>query len=380
VGLLAEAWETLSARADLDAALTRCFDAVFAPDQWDAAISELCYAVGGLGGCFHQFGSGERRLRAPVSPRYRDMLHEFLGGGWAAHDLRAKRGWPLAQRGQGIISEHELSTEDERARLPIYQELFRKHDLGAFVGATFKVEGQLWTFNVARSEKMGLFEGEAITRLNLARPYLLRLTAFSQAMAFSASQGALAAFEHSDIGAVLMDGRGHVAEMNAPARMLLGDGLSVVKRRLVADAADANVALEALIAASVSPWIPRAGVGDAPVIVPKSSGGSLIVSVVPVREHLADHFGLGGALLLVSDPARRKPSSLDLLRRLYGLTLREAEVASLLAGELSVAEVAEATGLKSSSVRQIIKTLFWKTGAKRQSQLVATLSRISAAT
>jgi DNA-binding CsgD family transcriptional regulator len=370
----------LSARPDLDAALARCFDAVFAPDQWDEAVGELSYAIGGVGGCFHQFGSGERRLRAPVSPLYRDMLHEFLGGGWAAHDLRATRGWPLAQRGQGIIAEHELSTEDERARLPIYQELFRKHDMGAFMGATFKVEGQLWTFNIARSEKVGLFEGEAITRLTLARPYLLRLTSFSQAMALSASQGALAAFEHSDIGAFLMDCRGEVAEINAPARMLLGDGLNVIKRRLVADAADANVALDALIGASVSPWIARAGVGAAPVIVPKISGGSLLVSVVPVREHLADHFGLAGAILLVSDPARRRPPSSDLLRRLYGLTVREAEVASLLAAELSVAEVAEATALKPSSVRQIVKTLFWKTGVKRQSQLVATLSRINAAT
>lgn len=375
-----QAWGTLSDRRDLDAALAGCFDAVLAPDEWEDAVGDLSYAIGGIGGCFHPFGSAERRLRVPISPRYRDMLHEFLGGGWAEYDLRAKRGWPLAEKGQAIIAEHELSTEAERARLPIYQELFRKHDSGAFMGATFKVEGQLWTFNVVRPEKMGLFEGEAITRLSLARPYLLRLTAFSQAMALSASQGALAAFEHSDIGAVLVDSQGRVAEMNAPARTLLGDGLRVVKRRLVADAADADVALGALIAASSSPWIARAGVGDAPVIVPKISGGSLIVSVVPVRGRLADHFGLAGAILLMSDPARRRPSSADLLRRLYGLTFREAEVASLLAADLSIAEVAETTALKPSSVRQIVKTLLWKTGVKRQSQLVVTLSRINAAT
>ena len=365
-------------RPELEAALASCFDAVIAQDSWPRATEALAAAMGALGSCFHMFGAGERRLEAPMSIRYREMLAEFLAGGWGDHDVRGQRGWPLARKGPRVILENDISTPEERARLPIYNELFRRHDLETFAGLTFRANGRLWAFNIVRSQAMGDYGFDTAQQLSWLAPQVSRLICFGEVMSQAAAQGAMATLERSATGAILLDWNGRVLEMNEAARHMMGSGLTVRAGRVCADWPGAQPALEALVASAVHDDTGHLRSGLGPIAAPKPSGGMLLVDAVTTGSRMGGAFGRYGALLMVTDPGRRHSVSRTLLRRLYGLTNREAEVAERIGAGEGAGDIAERLELKTSSVRQLIKAVLEKTGTARQSELAALVSRLPA--
>jgi DNA-binding CsgD family transcriptional regulator len=65
------------------------------------------------------------------------------------------------------------------------------------------------------------------------------------------------------------------------------------------------------------------------------------------------------------------------LRELFGLTAAEARVAQLIASGDTVEEVAEKMGIKLTTARSKLAVIFSKTETRRQTKLVALLSRIA---
>ena len=378
MGSIAAKSAALRARPDLDAAIVAAFDAVVSPELWPSATEGLARAAGGVAACFHQFGGLRSRFHAPMSGRYRDMLTEFIGDGWGGQDLRAKRGWPRMVAGLDVVLEDDMTTPEERGRLPIYNDLFRRHEVELLAGVALRRGGQLWSLNVLRPAAMGPYEAETVARMRLSQPYLTRLLTFAETLAVGASRGALGALEHAATAAILLDGSGQVAELNAPARALLGRGLAVRNRRLCTDDPAAQAALDALAAAATGGEVSRAGVGETAICIPREGRPALLVDAVPIRERMADAFGRAGAVLVVTDLERRAGPPAALLRRLYGLTAREAELAVLVGAGHDVAEIAQRLGLQASSVRQLVKVVLSKTGAGRQAELASLVSRLPA--
>jgi DNA-binding CsgD family transcriptional regulator len=81
------------------------------------------------------------------------------------------------------------------------------------------------------------------------------------------------------------------------------------------------------------------------------------------------------ALILVMD-AGKTLSPLQLLGKLYDLSPTELRVASALLAGSSPEEYARQAGVTQHTVRSQLKSLFRKTGTRRQSELVAVLSRV----
>lgn len=363
-------------RPELAAALETCFDAVANPELWPGATERLTAALGALGACFNMQGAdADRRKLAPMSSRYGDMLGEFLAGGWGEHDVRGQRGWPLLKRGGLVVLDNHITTPQERAGLPIYAELFRRHELDTFAAIGFHANDAQWVLNLARSKAMGDFGGAEAQEMARIAPLLGRLLTFAQTLASAAADGAMAALEETATAAILVDWVGRVTEINGPARALLGAGLAIRGGRLTVERADDQAMLDALIGAATSAEGNRAGPGG-PVMLALAQGGVLMIDAVPVRAAMADAFGRSGALLILTNPARRPRPSDVVLRELFGLTQREAQVAVLIAAGDGAEDISDALGLKASSVRQVIKVLLWKTGARRQSELVAKFSRL----
>jgi DNA-binding CsgD family transcriptional regulator len=364
-------------RPELAAALESCFDAVANPELWPRATEELTAALGALGACFNMHGAdADRRRLAPRSSRYGEMLSEFLADGWGEHDVRGQRGWPLLKRGSLVVLDNHISTPHEREGIPIYTELFRRHDLDTFAAIGFHANDAQWVLNLARSKAMGDFSVAEAQEMARIAPLLSRLLTFAETLASAAANGAMAALEDTATAAILVDWAGQVTEVNRPARALLGAGLAVRGARLSVERADDQAMLDGLIGVATSPEASRAGPCGGPVMLALPQGGVLMIDAVPVRAAMADAFGRSGALLILSNPGRRPRPSDSLLRELFGLTQREAQVAALIAAGDGAAEISDTLGLKASSVRQVIKVLLWKTGARRQSELVAMFARL----
>ncbi len=74
--------------------------------------------------------------------------------------------------------------------------------------------------------------------------------------------------------------------------------------------------------------------------------------------------------LFLGDPERQCVVTSDALRELFAFTPTEASIAASLANGVSVIETAHRLGIAENTVRAHLRSIFAKTGASRQSQLV----------
>jgi DNA-binding CsgD family transcriptional regulator len=81
--------------------------------------------------------------------------------------------------------------------------------------------------------------------------------------------------------------------------------------------------------------------------------------------------------VLIIDPEQESEPSATLLRRLFGLTRSEAEVAVRIARGGDVKEIAEELSVSLATVRTHLQHVFDKTDTHRQSELVRRLLTLS---
>jgi DNA-binding CsgD family transcriptional regulator len=106
--------------------------------------------------------------------------------------------------------------------------------------------------------------------------------------------------------------------------------------------------------------------------VPRRQGRAaytLLVSVPPQRPEHRD----GGTVLLIHDPERLLQASPAMLRRVFGLTRREAELVEALVGGSGTAGFAMQAGISLNTVRFHLKSIYAKVGVRGQTDLLRTV-------
>ena len=93
---------------------------------------------------------------------------------------------------------------------------------------------------------------------------------------------------------------------------------------------------------------------------------------------LAQRFadGNGLSIIFVADLKHRPEPHSQTLQHCFRLTRCEARLASALATGLSLRDIAERYGVEVGTIRAQLKSVFLKTGAQRQSELVSLLARL----
>lgn len=116
-------------------------------------------------------------------------------------------------------------------------------------------------------------------------------------------------------------------------------------------------------------------------MIPRSLGQRpYVVRAIPTR--LAESAGAAAptALIVIGDPEQDALPDSETLRRLYGLTRSEAEVALRVMDGTGLVPIAEELSISVSTVRTHLKHVFEKTDTHRQAELVRLLLRGLAAT
>lgn len=171
------------------------------------------------------------------------------------------------------------------------------------------------------------------------------------------------------LGVVLVDGSLHCIFANRAARMILRHGPVVIMgsklvcvprklcmtlhrtvRRLLTSAGAANIKTEVVLApAEPEPM-------------------RLVLTVLQTPEPTM-------VALFTASTAQRRQSDAGLLGQLFGLTRMEAEVSELLCRGLTPCEIARALRLSPHTARAHLRSIFAKTGARRQAELVQMVLR-----
>lgn len=177
-----------------------------------------------------------------------------------------------------------------------------------------------------------------------------------------------------------------LAVVDADARVLLvnraasgvlaaGDGLGLRGERLtIAEPAAAAALRRVLRAAAAGP----ASEGGGQIVVPRPSGRrayALLATPLPGTTELSA--GRPAVLLHLVDPESHRRLAGVNLRRLYGLTAAEADLAAGLLHGLRLEDFAEERGVRLTTVRTQLRALFEKTDTNRQPELVRLLTRLT---
>jgi DNA-binding CsgD family transcriptional regulator len=253
----------------------------------------------------------------------------------------------------------------------------------AMVASLLRSHEQRVLFIVARDLGRKDYGNEDMSALKTLLPHLA--TAFRISHRVCAADlrtaGAAAALDRLDEGVVLLDAATRIAFANRAAEILLdgNNGLRVNADGLSAVDAAVDDRLRLLIATCASDGNARGGPGRS-VDVPRGGDRApLRILVAPcggptVQE---DSYWLRHArptaMLLFTDPERDRLARKDELRRRFGLTSAETDVAfEIVRGDGREAAAAR-LGISVTTACTHLAHIFEKTGIRRQAQLVRLL-------
>lgn len=238
--------------------------------------------------------------------------------------------------------------------------------LGLDIGEASKLELRL---RLTRAADQPPYEAEDLRKLEALVPHLrIALTLFERLAAGEAEQRIYAgAVAQMAVGVIILDRRGKVLRLNTPASTILAeqDGIALRGESLTFDDADIGRQLQAGLARTED---------QAPLTLrierPSGTGDLLLVVGQAPAPDFVSAGGGPAAVLFLTDPTHGPRISAEAIRDLLGLTQSEAAVAAHLAEGLAPAEVATRLGISANTVRAHLRSIFGKTGVKRQSQLV----------
>lgn len=231
-----------------------------------------------------------------------------------------------------------------------------------------------------RAKQAGDFDPATRRALGKILPHLVRAVHIRQILAHASGQQMLAqaALDRLRVGVALVDVRGVLAFANHAAEQLAKESrgaISLALRRLdIKDPRDA-AQLNRLVADAAATTAGSGLSTGGEMCVRCGNGTFLQLCVTPLsRERLSTEFIAPAACAAVFIS---RPGGIDLPWRkiacYYELTPAEAKLAARLAKGESLEEAAGQIGVTVHTARTQLKSIFAKTGCKRQSELVAML-------
>ena len=247
------------------------------------------------------------------------------------------------------------------------------HVMAADIGTQ---AGSVYGFRVTRPERDRAFSAHDMATARRLLPHLSR--ALDMYLVMNQDRQVSHVYGHAMaqlmIGVLVLDEHGDVIECNAAARAILNmqDGLRVVGKQLEANYANDNRKLQRLVRDALMPQgAARVRLTEAMSVSRPS--GQLSWGVV-VQALSSDSWTEGkhrpSVAVFVRDTDGKAHPPVRLAQQLFQLTPAETALAIQLANGLSLDEAAEALDIRRNTARAHLRSIFSKTGVRRQTELV----------
>lgn len=358
------------------------YDAALDPEQWSAALAALARAMAAPAALLRA-GSGDRRTTGVLATA---GLEPAAVLACSSIDPMADPLCEAAERrlGAPVITGREVAVEtvadSEFGRL-VLQPAGLRHALGAALQAGEGVFVSLWFFRPA-SRPFQVADG---ARLAAWLPHVARAVTVQHRLsrAEDASAASVAAFDRLALGAVMVDERARPIIVNRLAERILaaGDGVRVTSGALCADSHAATARLHAAIRDTTREAAATGRTRSAGLRLARARRAApldvIVVSLAGPRWGASS--GGPAAVVFIADPERTHVTPERLLRDLYGLTPAEARLAVRLAHGRSLTAAAADVGVSRNTAHTQLSSIYAKTGATTQPELVRLLHRGPAA-
>jgi len=367
----------------LSALIGLIYDAALDARRWPTFLDAFADAVGGTATqlLYHDLrqNRGGISMAIRLDPEARRKYDEHFGAidPWITAGRRSGALVP----GSVCIGE-ELVPRNEFAKTEYYSDLARPYGLARLLGAVICLDDSTASsISSLRSDCDEPF-GEGNRELVLLlMPHLQRAMQVHRRVAHLELSNTVGmdALDRLQIGVIVTREDATILFANSAATAILNsrDGLTAPRDGLRAAVASEHRALRLLLqsAAATSRGLATES-GGAMSIARPSLRRPFSVLVTPGRTHVLGGFPshTRSAVVFVTDPERVVEADIDTLRRLWGLTPAEAQIASRLAAGRSLREVSEELSITNNTSRWHLKQIFTKTETRRQAELVRVLS------
>ena len=236
--------------------------------------------------------------------------------------------------------------------------------------------GGVYGFRVTRPETAPAFSETELDFCRLLIPHIKR--ALNLHLSINQDRKVSTLYSHAMaqlmVGVVVLDQDGQVIECNpaATAILELKDGLRVAGKQLEASYANDNRKLQGLVRdALIHPHAAKLALTEAMSISRPS--GKLSWGLI-VQSISSDQWTEGkqrpSVAVFVRDTEGKVDPPVRLAQQLFHLTPAETALAIQLANGLSLEEAAEVLNIRRNTARAHLRSIFSKTGVRRQTELV----------
>ncbi len=276
-----------------------------------------------------------------------------------------------------IVSNSEVMPQSEFLETPFYKEWVRPQGfIDNIVALVERSATSHAILAILRHERQGLTDEGARQRMRLVIPHLRRAVLIGNVIELKSMEAATLADTLDGIaaGMFLVDEDGRVVQSNVAGHSMVaaGETLRVAGGRLVTGDVQTDQTLLDIFATSAEG---DAAVGTKGIAVPLATedGEPFVAHVLPLTSGARRRAGAAYAAVaavFVHKAALAPPSQPEMVARTYKLTPSELRVLLAVVNVGGVPETAATLGIAETTVKFHLRSLFEKTGTKRQADLV----------
>jgi DNA-binding CsgD family transcriptional regulator/PAS domain-containing protein len=358
----------------------RFYEAAALPELWPDALHALSRACDAEGTAAHS-SDGLITAHTVVSDGAAGLYDEFVAH-WRAPELNTHRarGLALIQRGwSGALTEQDCFTPEELAHDPFQQEFIVPNGFSSFAGLVLaRAPGLMMSASIYRRPEQGPYFRDEIALINQLTEHLRAACEIAMRLGIQSTQRMADAFAVAGYPIALIGRDGSILHANARFERLIGEDLYVKEGRLGSWESPANEGL----AAAIHRAIRHDGEMRRPfssIVLPRRNAlRPLVAQVAPVVGQARDILHRVTAIVtLVDVEAANTPPAASLTMQVFGLTPAEARLAGLIASGKSLSEIASIERTTYQTLRTRLKSVFEKTGTRRQVDLVLLLGKLT---
>jgi DNA-binding CsgD family transcriptional regulator/PAS domain-containing protein len=285
-----------------------------------------------------------------------------------------------------VLPREQLHDRDLFTRSEFFHDWAKPNDYGdgAYAVLTRDRDGTAWLCAAAKAKPEPFGTPERLSLVEALVPHLQQ--AIKVGTRLSELDGRyrdfVAALDFLSDGIAIVRRDGRVIHLNPAAEAIVAcrDGLCVHAGHLTATVAHTNSQLSHIVDQALGGKHSDVAAGGC-VAIPRSFGQRpYVVRAIPMGANDSLAVSPPTAVIVIVDPEQEPVPDLETLRRLYGLTKTEAEVALRVLDGTGLLPIAEELSISISTVRTHLKHVFNKTDTHRQAELVRLLLRGLAAT
>ena len=278
-----------------------------------------------------------------------------------------------------VFTVDDLMTEAQWIHSVYYKTYGTVHDTYHIMGADVSTpDGGKLRFRITRPKAAPKFTASERTLCEMLLPHLRRAMHVHNLLDRSESISELysQAISRLSVATIVLDQNGTVLRLNSVASDLLkqADGLKLVGGRLEATYPTDNRELQRLVRNAFARDANSEQVSTAAeaMSVSRPSGQinlGVVVEAIPTQDW-AEGKSKPVVVVYIRDAVGRSMASETVAKQLFNLTRAETALAMELANGLSLEEAAEVLNVRRNTARAHLRSIFSKTGVRRQTELV----------